>query len=159
MKIISGGQTGADRAALDVALELDMDYGGSIPKGRIAEDGPIDLERYPRLFELKEGSYLARTKKNVEDADATLAFTHGALTGGTERTLEFAKEYKKPYLHVNLKDVSVEGAVHEITEWLNIIKPKVLDVAGPRESGAPGIYAKVYKVLKTALQQASHARR
>src|SRR5512135_1586140 len=116
MKIISGGQTGADRAALDVALELGMDYGGSIPKGRLAEDGPIDSEKYPHLAELEEGEYIARTRKNVVDADATISFTDGTLTGGTKKTLDFAKEYKKPYLHVNFKKVSAEDAVEELTE-------------------------------------------
>jgi Circularly permutated YpsA SLOG family len=153
MKIISGGQTGADRAALDVAIELGMDYGGSIPKGKLAEVGPIDSEKYPHLTELEEGGYIARTRKNVVDADATIAFTDGMVTGGTKKTLEFAKEYKKQYLHVNLKAISLEDAVEEITEWLNIIKPQVLNVAGPRESGTPGIYSKVYEVLKHALRK------
>ncbi len=159
MKIISGGQTGSDRAALDVALELGMDYGGSIPKGRLAEDGPIDSEKYPHLTELEEGEYIARTRKNVVDADATVAFTNGILTGGTKKTLDFAKEYKKPYLHINLKEVSTEDTVEELTEWLNMIKPRILNVAGPRESGSPGIYSKVYEVLKIALQQDAGRRR
>lgn len=143
MKIISGGQTGADRAALDVAIELGIEYGGSIPKGRLAEDGIIDSGKYPNLTELEQESYLVRTRKNVQDADATLAFTDSALTGGTKKTIEFAREFGKPFLHINLKKESVEDAVAEINEWLNVIKPDVLNVAGPRESGAPGIYAKV----------------
>jgi len=129
-----------------------MDYGGSIPKGRLAEDGLIDLEKYPYLTELKSKQYITRTKKNVVDADATLAFTNGTLTGGTEKTIDFAKEYHKPYLHINLKEVIPEVAIKEITEWLNIIKPQVLNVAGSRESGAPGIYSKVREVLKFVLQ-------
>ncbi|HUK99363.1 MAG TPA: putative molybdenum carrier protein [Nitrospirota bacterium] len=159
MKLISGGQTGADRAALDVAIELGMVYGGSIPKGRRAEDGLIDLERYPNLKELDKGNYLARTRKNVEDADATLAFTDGVLTGGTRKTIEFAKEYGKPYLQINLKKVSAEDAVNEIIEWLNIHKPRVLNVAGSRESGAPGIYLKVYGILKIVFQQVASQQR
>jgi len=153
MKIISGGQTGADRAALDVAIELGIEYGGSIPKGRLAEDGIINLEKYPHLAELETGEYLTRTKQNVIDADATLVFTDGALTGGTKKTLDFAKEYHKPHLHINFKEDSVEDNVNEIIEWLNIIKPQVLNVAGPRESGAPGIYLKVHDILKIMLQQ------
>jgi len=153
MKIISGGQTGADRAALDIAIELGMDYSGSIPKGRLAEDGTIDSEKYPHLTELEEGEYIARTRKNVVDADATLAFTDGAVTGGTKKTIEFVKEYKKQYLHINLKKISVEDAVEEITDWLNIIKPQFLNVAGSRESVAPGIYSKVHEVLKIVFQK------
>jgi len=155
MKIISGGQTGADRAALDAAIKLGLDYGGHIPHGRLAEDGPVDLERYPCLTELQEGGYLARTRKNVEDADATVAFTLGGLAGGTKKTVEIAQEFKKPYLHVNLKKVSVADAAEEIIGWFDVIKPRVLNVAGPRESGAPGVYAKVYEVLKMVFKQAT----
>ena len=152
MKIISGGQTGADRAALDVAIELGIEYSGSIPKGKLAEDGIIDLEKYPNLQELKQGNYLARTRKNVEDSDATLAITDGKLTGGTKKTIEIAKECCKPYLYINLKTVTNEEAVREILEWLNKFKPNILNVAGPRESGSPGIYLKVYDVLLTVFQ-------
>jgi len=159
MKIISGGQTGADRAALNAAIELEMDYGGSIPKGKLAEDGPIDSEKYPHLTELEEGEYIVRTRKNVIDADATLAFTDGALRGGTKKTIEFAKEYKKQYLHVDLQKVSVEDAMVAITAWLNMIKPQILNVAGSRESSAPGIYSKVYEVLKGVFQKAPREKR
>jgi hypothetical protein len=152
VKIISGGQTGADRAALDVAIELGIDYGGSIPKDRLAEDGPIDLVKYPCLTELEKGKYLARTRKNVEDADATLAFTIGKLTGGTRKTIEFAKEYEKPYLHINLKRLTDNNVVQSIQEWLNENKPAVLNVAGSKESTRPGIYARVHDVLKAVLR-------
>ncbi len=152
MKIISGGQTGSDRAALDAAIESGVEYGGSIPKGRLAEDGKIDPIKYASLTELESDSYLVRTRKNVEDADATLAFTDGALTGGTQKTIEFAEEFRKPYLHINFQAMSADDAVAEITGWLNMIHPKVLNVAGPRESGSPGIYSKVYEVFKMVLQ-------
>lgn len=148
MKIISGGQTGADRAALDVAIELGMEYGGVIPKGRLAEDGTIDPVKYPNLIELSTASYVARTRKNVQDANATLAFTDGILKEGTKRTVEFAKECGKQYLHIDLKKVTSEQAANEIVEWLEKVKPDVLNVAGPRESGFPGIYSKVHEVLK-----------
>ncbi len=152
MKIISGGQTGSDRAALDAAIESGMEYGGSIPRGRLAEDGQIDPIKYADLTELESDSYLVRTRKNVEDADATLAFTNGALTGGTQKTIEFAKEFRKPYLHVNFQAISADQAAAEIAKWLNMIHPGVLNVAGPRESGSPGIYSKVYEVLKMVFQ-------
>ena len=90
------------------------------------------------------------------NADATLAFTDGPLTGGTKKTIDFAKEFNKPYLHINLKRVFDEDGLEEITEWLNRIKPQVLNVAGSRESGAPGIYSKVRKVLKNVLQQVTN---
>lgn len=153
MKIISGGQTGADRAALDVAIELGIDYGGSIPKGRLAEDGPIELEKYPRLTELQKGKYLARTRQNVMDSDATVAFTIGKLTGGTKRTIEFAKEYEKPSLHINLKKTFGGRAVKEIVEWLNKKKPSILNVAGSKESSAPEIYSQVSDVLRKVFQE------
>ena len=148
MKIISGGQTGADRAALDVAIELGMEYGGAIPRGRLAEDGPIDAGKYPRLTELATADYIDRTKRNVLDADATLAFTDGTLTGGTKKTVDFAEEFGKPYLLVNFDQTAGREVVTAIVKWLARHKPQVLNVAGPRESGAPGIYAKVYSVLK-----------
>jgi hypothetical protein len=157
MKIISGGQTGSDRAALDTAIKLGLDYGGSIPKGRLAEDGQIDPIKYADLTELESDSYLVRTRKNVEDADATLVFSDGALTGGTQKTIELVQEFQKPYLHVNFKSASVHDAIAEIAEWLNVIHPKVLNVAGPRESGSPGIYPKVYEVLIMALQMFKQA--
>jgi len=155
VKIISGGQTGADRAALDVAIELGIDYGGSIPKDRLAEDGPIDLEKYPCLTELEKGKYLARTRKNVEDADATLAFTIGKLTGGTRKTIEFAKEYEKSYLHINLKKLTDAEAIKSIRGWLNNKTPAVLNVAGSKESTVPGIYARVHDVLKAVLRDSA----
>lgn len=153
MKIISGGQTGADRAALDVAIELGIEYGGAIPKGRLAEDGTIDLEKYSCMTELEKGKFLARTRKNVADADATLAFTVGKLTGGTRRTIEFAKKYDKPYLRIDLKKVTSEEAVMEIGEWLSKIKPEILNVAGSKESTSPGIYSKVLNVLRKVLKE------
>ena len=82
VKVISGGQTGVDRAALDAAIELGLDYGGSVPKGRKAEDGPID-EKYGKLTELGSLDYRVRTQKNVTDSDATLIITMGRFPGGT----------------------------------------------------------------------------
>ncbi|HYA86788.1 MAG TPA: putative molybdenum carrier protein [Nitrospirota bacterium] len=157
MKIISGGQTGADRAALDVAIELGLAYGGSIPKGRLAEDGPIDAQKYPKLTELESEEYLVRTKKNAQDADTTLVITDGALSGGTRATIEFAKKMGKNYLWINLKEVTREEAIAKIIEWLNKQKPIVLNVAGPRESGAPGIYSKVHGILMAVFQQMMNA--
>ena len=100
-KIISGGQTGVDRAALDVALELGIPCGGWCPKGRKAEDGPID-PKYP-LKETKSTQYHFRTIANVMEADATLILTSGIPTGGTAFIIEVALKHKKPYLVIDLK--------------------------------------------------------
>ncbi len=142
-KIISGGQTGVDRAALDVALELDVPCGGWCPKGRLAEDGTID-ERYP-LEEADSPEYPVRTEINVKNSDATLIITQGALSGGTATTLELAKKYRKFHMAVDLlkrKDPEI------VKKWLEFNKVGVLNVAGPRESEIPGIYDSAAKFLR-----------
>lgn len=150
MKIISGAQTGTDRAALDAAIALGMDYGGSVPKGRKAEDGPIS-ERYDKLTELTTTRYQVRTERNVVDADATLIFTIGAPTGGTAFTVTCAKKHRKLYLLVDLKGKDDMSIVHQIKNWLDKNRPKALNVAGPRESKEPGIYGRVFGLLKAVL--------
>ena len=98
-KIVSGGQTGADRAALDWALAHGMECGGWCPKGRKAEDGPID-RKYP-LKETPSAAYVQRTEWNVQDSDATVLFSiEPTLTGGTKKTMDFARKHKKPRLHL-----------------------------------------------------------
>ena len=146
MKIISGGQTGADRAALDAAIELGMEYGGSIPKGRKAEDGPID-KRYSKLVELKGDSYRVRTEKNAADADATIVFTIGAPTEGTAYTVDCLKKHGKPYFLVDFKTTDDREAIRIIGLWLRQTGPEILNIAGPRESKAPDIYERVYGIL------------
>jgi hypothetical protein len=146
MKIISGGQTGVDRAALDAAIELGMDYGGAIPKGRMAEDGPIDA-KYGKLVELESESYSARTEKNAADADATIVFTIDTPTEGTAYTVDCLKKHGKPYLLVNLKGTNDGEAIHMIGRWLDEAGPEILNIAGPRESKAPGIYERVRRIL------------
>lgn len=152
IKIISGGQTGADRAALDAAIELGMDYGGSIPKGRLAEDGMLDL-RYDKMTELKSYNYDARTKKNVIDSDATLIFTMGAIGDGTTYTMEVAQKYNRPFLHIDLLDETDREAVKIVKKWIKKIRPNILNVAGSRESTSRGIYEKVFKILKEVLME------
>ncbi len=95
-KIISGGQTGADRAALDVAIKLEIPHGGWIPKGRIAEDGPLP-EKY-QLKEMSSPNYKIRTEQNVIDSDGPLIISHDDLTGGSAVTQKFAKKHKKIFL-------------------------------------------------------------
>lgn len=101
MKIVSGGQTGVDRAALDTALELGLPCGGRCPRGRKAEDGPIPA-RYP-LTETSSAEYAQRTEWNVRDSDGTLVLTRGQPTGGTALTIELAERLGKPYLVVDLE--------------------------------------------------------
>jgi hypothetical protein len=142
-KIISGGQTGVDRATLDVALELGIPCGGWCPKGRKAEDGPIP-ERYP-LQETHSPNYSVRTEMNVRDSDGTLILTMGDISGGTALTLKAAKQFKKPYLIV---DLSITFNPVSVVEWVIAYKIRVLNVAGPRESEAPGIYDKAFQFLR-----------
>ena len=135
-KLISGGQTGVDRAALDVALARDIPHGGWCPRGRRAEDGTIPA-RY-LLTETSSRSYAARTEQNVLEADATLILAQGCLRGGTKLTRGKAREHGKPCLVV---DLAVEcPSPADVRNWLAETNVRVLNVAGPRESQAPGIY-------------------
>lgn len=151
MKIISGGQTGIDRAAIDAAISLGVDYGGYIPKGRKAEDGKID-EKYDKLTELDSEDYKVRTEKNVLDSDATLVFTSGKPTGGTAYTLKCLKKHKKEYLLIDIKDKTDYEIITAVKNWLAENKPEVLNIAGPRESKVPGIYKRVFEILKEVFQ-------
>lgn len=144
-QVVSGGQTGVDRAALDVALELGIPCGGWCPKGRLAEDGPI-AERYP-LRETRSARYSRRTLWNVRDSDATLIIALGAPSGGTAYTVHAAQELERPFLVVP-PDVA---RVDEVLEWLVENLVTVLNVAGPRESGAPGIYVQSRTLLRALL--------
>ena len=142
-KIVSGGQTGADRAALDVALELGIPCGGWCPKGRRAEDGPIDV-RYP-LKETHSANYRTRTEKNVRDSDGTLILTWRKPKGGTALTIRFAQKYKKPCLIV---DLSERGDPETTQEWVEANHIIVINIAGLRESECPGIYTRTVDFLK-----------
>lgn len=158
IRIISGGQTGVDRAALDVALALGLPCGGFCPKGRRAEDGPIPL-MYP-LVETKSAHYAARTWANVVSADATLILSPLPLTGGTLLTRKACLSLGKPFLVVN---PGHRQEVCAVERWLEEKRVRVLNVAGPRESQAPGIYrlAKAFllELLQTGKRGADGARR
>lgn len=151
LKIISGGQTGADIAGIDVALELGIDYGGSIPKGRKTECGVLP-EKYDKIIELKTSSYPVRTEKNVADSDATLIFTYSKMGKGSALTVRMADKHKKPCLHIELEEKSDNEAVEMISDWLNTSKPDVLNIAGSRESQAIGIYDRVHNILLKVLE-------
>lgn len=135
LRIVSGGQTGVDRAALDAALELGVECGGWCPQGRRAEDGAI-AERYP-LSETPERNYEQRTEWNVHDSDATLILTGKLpLTGGTVLTREFALKHARPFMIVD----PASGDSEDVMQWLAENNVATLNVAGPRESLQPGIY-------------------
>jgi hypothetical protein len=134
LRIISGGQTGVDRGALDAAIELGISHGGKCPRGRLAEDGTI-----PRHYDLTETSsrrYSFRTEQNVIDADATLIFFYGELTGGTEFTRRMAIKNRKPLF---LFDFTKPPELDTVMCWLHENQVEVLNVAGPRESSCRGI--------------------
>ena len=145
-KIISGGQTGVDRAALDSAIALRIPHGGWCPAGRKAEDGRLD-DRY-RLVELDSNEYADRTRKNVEDSDGTLVLNRGALEGGTALTVTFAENAGRPVMVVDLDNPPQQ---QEIRNWFSANKIKRCNVAGPRESKQPGIYRQAYAYLYSLL--------
>ena len=151
MKLISGGQTGADRAALDIAMELGLDHGGWVPKGRAAEDGPLP-SRY-RVRETPSEDRAERTERNVVDSDATLLVSHGPLAGGSELTRAFAAELGKPVLHVELSKLGASEAADRIARWLGALGCRTLNVAGPGASEEAGIYAAASAVLRHAISE------
>jgi len=148
-KIISGGQTGADRAALDFAIKHKIPHGGWVPKGRIAEDGPLD-KNY-RLTEMPTTSYQKRTEMNVIGSDGTIIFSHGRLTGGSAYTKTMATKHAKPYLHIDLKEADIFQASLLMLEWIDEQEIKTLNLAGPRASKDPKIYQRVTDVLESTL--------
>ena len=151
MKVISGGQTGVDRAALDAAIAVGLDYSGFIPLGRKAEDGFIDL-RYTELIELSTAAYGTRTEQNVIEGDATLVFTAGKPDGGTKLTIKLLKKHCRPSLLIYLENAGKNEVVEQVKNWLCKLEPRVLNVAGPRESKSPGIYTQVFDILITVFQ-------
>jgi hypothetical protein len=150
-KIVSGGQTGADRAALDVALSAGVECGGWVPKGRLAEDGPI-AATYPNLVEADSAEPRVRTELNVRDSDATVVLTHGVPTGGSAVTLEAATRLGKPALHLDLDVTSPPLASRRLAEWLDEVNPQTLNVAGSRNSKDPRIYELTRAILSAALR-------
>ena len=148
IRILSGGQTGADRAALDFAIKHHIPHGGWLPKGRKTEDGTLP-EKY-QLQEMPTPDYSKRTKQNVLDSDGTLIVSHGFLTGGSALTEFLAEEHNKPYLHIDLNLLSMQEAVQIINQWIQSYKLKVLNVAGPRASKDPKIYQAIMNLLEKA---------
>jgi hypothetical protein len=145
-KIISGGQTGADRAALDFAIEHNIPYGEWMPKGRRAEDGILP-ERY-QLQEMPTDEYSKRTEQNILDSDATLILSHAGLTGGSALTQSLAEKHGKPCIHIDLSKVDMRKAGLIVNIWIQRYKIKVLNVAGPRASKDPKIYQATIELLE-----------
>lgn len=148
IKIISGGQTGADRAGLDFAIAHEIPHGGWCPKGRRAEDGKID-EKY-LLKETPNSNYLQRNEWNVRDSDATVIFTMTATLGtGSKKTQDYAKKQKKPVLHLARSMAGDHGRV--LNSFLNAHRVKTLNIAGSRGSNEPEVAEFVAGVLAKAL--------
>jgi hypothetical protein len=141
-KIVSGGQTGVDRAALDVARKLGLPCGGWCPEGRKAEDGPLPSNYL--LDETPSADYAQRTKWNVRDSDGTLVLTRGQPSEGTAFTIDTAKRLGKPCLVLDLADQPLAATVRA---WANEHAVRILNVAGPRESKCPGIYDEAKEFL------------
>ena len=144
--IISGGQTGADRAAFDFALENNIEIAGFVPQNRRAEDGRIS-EDYPNLSETKTRDYAARTELNVQNSDATLIVSHGRLTGGSQLTGKLAEKYRKPFLHIDFSESAIEESAARARKWLASISCERLNIAGPRASTDAEIYEKTKRFL------------
>lgn len=151
MKIISGGQTGADRGALDAALDRGHEIGGWVPRGRLAEDGPL-ADRYSGMTETDSSDPGERTRRNVRDAAATVVVSHGAPTGGSRLTLDEARRLRRPVLHLDLDMIGPDAAAIRLREWLAVERPAVLNVAGPRSSEDANIYLAVKMLLNAVLE-------
>jgi Circularly permutated YpsA SLOG family len=153
MKIISGGQTGVDRAALDVALKNGVECGGWCPAGRLDEFGRIP-DRYP-LKELREGSFAERTLANVRDSQATVAIYRGDLTGGTKYAIECSRELKKPHLLIDAARISEGEAANLVLDFVRQHKIDIIGIGGPRQSEWPDGYEFASSVIELFLTRSA----
>jgi hypothetical protein len=149
LKIISGGQTGVDRAALDVALKHGIECGGWCPAGRLDEFGKIP-GKYP-LTELPDGNFDKRTLQNVRDSEATVAMYDVDLRGGTKYAIECCEQLKRPYLLIDAATISPEEAAKLIVDLVHKHKIHILGVGGPRASEWPGGYDYAFRALEKFL--------
>jgi hypothetical protein len=154
LRIISGGQTGVDRAALDFALKHGIECGGWCPAGRLDEFGRIS-DQYP-LQELKTGGFTQRTLQNVKDSDGTVVIYTGKLGGGTEQTVRFCVELKRPHQVIDAAQLSPKDAANFIADFVRNSNIAILNIAGPRQSEWPKGYDYVSRVLDIFLTCSSH---
>jgi Circularly permutated YpsA SLOG family len=154
VKIISGGQTGVDRAALDVAPKHGIESGGWCPTGRLDEFGRIP-DRYP-LRELESGGFTERTLQNIKDSDGTVIIYPGKLSGGTEQTVHFCAEQRRPHELIDSSNVSTEKAAQLIADFVRENKIDDLNVAGPRASEWPEGYDYAFRALDIFLTGCNH---
>ena len=163
LKIVSGGQTGVDRAALDAAIAAGVAHGGYCPKGRLAEDGTIPA--HYQLSELASPEPLARTRRNVIESDGTLILGMGPLAGGTRSTLELCERHRKPYLLLDARELCESDgseprprALEALEQFVAKHRILTLNVAGPRASEAPEAYRVAHRYLASWLGRAGPAR-
>ena len=157
LKIISGAQTGVDRAALDAAMALGVPCGGWVPAGRLDEDGVIPAH-YP-VKELEKGSFKQRTIQNLMDADGTLIIYHHAVEGGTEETLFRCIKLHRPYHLINAAEISPERASERAVGFVRERQITSLNVAGPRASKWPEGYHFAFEVVAGLIEALSESRR
>jgi hypothetical protein len=141
---------------LDVAIELNYEYGGWCPRGRKAEDGIIDPIKYSNLEETSTDHYPQRTEFNVRDSDGTLVIIAGdesAMGAGSKLTINMAKKYKKPLFILNLNEKNENLNEIKVIEWISTNKIQILNIAGPREETTPGIYQLTQRFLTNLLQK------
>ncbi len=149
-RIVSGGQTGVDRGALDAALESGFQCGGWCPEGRQAEDNPIPA-RYP-LTEIAGGGYAERTLKNVLASDASAILYFRKIEGGTQQTMVHCIEHGKPHETIDAGSTSPEEGAARLAAFIAANNVAVLNVAGPRASKWPGARDYAYELVKHLLQ-------
>jgi len=154
MKLISGGQTGIDRAVLDFCLDHGLPCGGWCPAGRKAEDGIID-PKYP-LKELPETSCRVRTAANVRDSDATVILFPGEMHGGTLKSFEFIQKDKKPFLLLDMSVLDAEAAAERLRKLLKRYTPSTLNFSGPRQSDWKEGYEYCYAILQLVFGMPKH---
>jgi hypothetical protein len=153
-KIISGGQTGVDRAALDAALAVGFPCGGWCPADRKAEDGPIP-ERYPMSLLIERG-YRLRVLKNVQTGDGTAILFNQTLSGGTKLTRDLCIREKKPFIVLDATQITVERAVKAVLRFIGEHEISTLNVAGPRASGWPEGYQFALAVVSGVIEKHPH---
>ena len=151
IKVVSGGQTGVDRGALDAALELNLQCGGWCPQGRLAEDGAIP-EQYP-MQEMESDDYRDRTRKNVLDSDGTAIIYFGEIEGGTESTLDDCVQLAKPYQLINGAETQTGQAAKLIADFVRERGVQTLNVAGPRASKVERGHKYAFDTVRMAIDQ------